>query len=123
MQVFVYELRRMPLPRTRVNRARDLASPNDLTIERSWPHRARQGRLRSSATSEGPEVLPVLTSHHASSTSRAPHLPISSSQSPQGILSHTFSQNPTNPTIVGVSGISKVFIVVGFKLLTRRCSR
>jgi hypothetical protein len=34
--------------------------------------RARQGRLRYSTTSEGPRVLPVLTSHHAFNTSRAP---------------------------------------------------
>jgi hypothetical protein len=32
------------------------------------------------------------------------------------ILSHTFSQNPTNPTIARVSGISKAFAVVGFKV-------
>jgi hypothetical protein len=38
----------------------------------------------------------------------------SSSQSPHSILSHTFSYNPTNPTIAGVSGISKRFVVVGF---------
>jgi hypothetical protein len=25
-------------------------------------------------------------------------------------------QNPTNPTMAGVSGISKVFVVVGFKV-------
>jgi hypothetical protein len=37
----------------------------------------------------------------------------SSSQSPRGILSHNFSQNPTNPTMAGVSGISKGFVVVG----------
>src|SRR5688572_16892912 len=35
-------------------------------------HRTPQGRIRSSATSEGPGVLPDLTSHHALSTSRAP---------------------------------------------------
>ena len=32
------------------------------------------------------------------------------------ILSHTFSQDPTNPTIARVSDISKVFVVVGFKV-------
>ena len=31
-----------------------------------------QGRLFSSTTSEGPGVLPILTSHHAFKTSRAP---------------------------------------------------
>jgi hypothetical protein len=41
---------------------------------------------------------------------------ISLSPSSWGILSHTFSQNPTNPTIATVSGISKVFVVVGFKV-------
>src|SRR5918993_793413 len=50
------------------------------------------------------------------------HLPIPSSQSPRGILSHTFSNNPTNPTIGGVSSISKGFVIVGFWLVTRRCS-
>jgi hypothetical protein len=40
--------------------------------------------------------------------------PYPSSQSPLGILSHTSSQDPTNPTIATVSGISKVFVVVGF---------
>jgi hypothetical protein len=35
-------------------------------------HQARQYRIRSSGTSEGPGVLPTLTSHHAFSTSRAP---------------------------------------------------
>ena len=69
--------------------------------------------MRSSATSEEPGVLPVLSSHHASSTSEH-HLRFSSSQSPQGILSHTFSPDPTNPTIATVFGISKVFVVVGF---------
>jgi hypothetical protein len=34
--------------------------------------------------------------------------------SPQGILSHTFSYNPTNPTIAGLFGVSKGFVVVGF---------
>jgi hypothetical protein len=29
------------------------------------------------------------------------------------VSSHTFSNNPTNPTIAGVSSISKVFVVVG----------
>jgi hypothetical protein len=38
------------------------------------------------------------------------------SYSPWGILSHTFSQNPTNLTIARVSGISKEFVVVGFKV-------
>jgi hypothetical protein len=37
-----------------------------------------------------------------------------SSESPPGILSHTFSNNPTNPTMAVVSGISKGFIIVGF---------
>ena len=46
-----------------------------------------QGRLRSSATSEGPGVLPILTSHHALRASRAPHLLIPSSHSPPCILS------------------------------------
>jgi hypothetical protein len=55
----------------------------------------------------------ILTSHHPLSTSRAPSpyplFPIF-----PFILSHTFSQNPTNPTIAGVSGISKGFVIVGF---------
>lgn len=36
-----------------------------------------------------------------------------SSQSPQGILSHTFSYNPTNPTTATVFRVSKGFVVVG----------
>jgi hypothetical protein len=47
-------------------------------------------------------------------TSFKHHLPIPSSHSPQGTLSHTSSQNPTNPTRARVSSISKVFVVVGF---------
>jgi mannose-6-phosphate isomerase-like protein (cupin superfamily) len=69
---------------------------------------------RPSATSEGPEVLPVLTSHHALSTSRAPHLFILLFPPSPCFLSHTFSQNLTNPTMAQVSSISKVFVVVGF---------
>ena len=56
-----------------------------------------------------------------SSLSRPRTISDSPPLSPQGILSHTFSQDPTNPTIAGVSGISKVFVGVGFLLLTRRC--
>lgn len=37
----------------------------------------------------------------------------SSSLSPQGILSHTFSYNPTNPTTATVFSVSKGFVVVG----------
>jgi hypothetical protein len=72
MQNLSSEVRRIPLPRTRVNYRGGPGFSNVLPIERSWPHRARQGRLRSSATSEGPGVLPVLTSHHAFRTLRAP---------------------------------------------------
>jgi hypothetical protein len=36
-----------------------------------------------------------------------------SSQSPQGILSHTFSYNPTNPTTATMFRVSKGFVVVG----------
>jgi hypothetical protein len=41
------------------------------------------------------------------------HFPHSLLPLSPGILSHTFSQNPTNPTIAGVSGIGKAFVVVG----------
>jgi hypothetical protein len=54
------------------------------------------------------DLTPCLE-HLQSTTSPYPLLPLSPS-----ILSHTFSQNPTNPTIAGVSSISKVFVVVGF---------
>src|SRR4051794_28184123 len=73
------------------------------------PIEHRHRRLRSSATSEGPGVLPVLALHHAFRISRAPTpypLPIS-----PGVLSHTFSRNPTNPTVAGVSGISKGIVI------------
>src|SRR5215212_5148325 len=45
-----------------------------------------------------------------------------SSHSPPCILFHTFSHNPTNLTMVTVSGISKGFVVVGLPTRTRRCS-
>src|SRR5215207_7405395 len=57
-----------------------------------------------------------------SSLSRPRTISDSPPLSPQGILSHTFSQDPTNPTIAGVSGVSKGYVIVGFQLLTLRCS-
>jgi hypothetical protein len=67
-----YEVRRISLPRTRVNKRLGPSFSNVLPIARSWPHRARQERLRSPATSEGPAVLPILTSQSALSIYRAP---------------------------------------------------
>ena len=53
------------------------------------------------------ELAPCLEHlQHTISLSPPPNLPC--------ILSHTFSQNPTGKTMVGVSSISKVFVVVGF---------
>jgi hypothetical protein len=48
----------------------DLASPMSYPYMAPPPHRHR--RLRSSASSEGPGVLSVLTSHHVLRTLRAP---------------------------------------------------
>jgi len=53
--------------------------------------------------------LTACLEHLQSTTSPYPLLPLSPC-----ILSHTFSQNPTNPTIAAVSSISKVFVGVGF---------
>src|SRR5215204_1851800 len=64
-----------------------------------------------------PHLTPCL-GHLQSTISCSP-----SSHSPPPILSHTFLYNPTNPTMMAVSGIRKGFVVVGFWLLTRRCSR
>jgi hypothetical protein len=44
------------------------------------------------------------------------HLPLDLSHSTRSISSHTFSQNPTNPTIVPVFGVGKAFVVVGFRI-------
>src|SRR5215217_3031597 len=77
------------------------------------PTEHRHRRIHPSSTSEGPEVLPVLTSHQASSPSRAPSpyplLPLS----PGYPLSYLLVY-PTNPTMVAVFGVSKGFVTVGF---------
>src|SRR5215211_8665197 len=68
------------------------------------PTEHRHRRIHPSSTSEGPEVLPVLTSHQASSPSRAPSpyplLPLS----PGYPLSYLLVY-PTNPTMVAVFGV------------------
>src|SRR5215213_10244017 len=125
------ELPRTPFPRTSGNPPSTHSGELTLGI---WllqqpthrdhgPTEHRHRRIRSSGTSEGPGVLPVLTSHHALRASRAPYLLIPSSQSPPCILSHTFLYNPTNPTTATVFSVSKGFLVVGLPTRTRRCSR